>query len=465
LVRKTEERLATLGVFSTVTVGFEDPTVPAREKMVVITVQEKKPQYLDVRPGFSTGEGFRTSFEYGHRNLGGEAIQLTLRSQLGYLPTPLILEDDVRRKYEELSVGERLERRNSVILEFPEIGLGPLFRFSVEGVDVRDNARDFGLTRDAVILTLNYRPERRFSAHGGPSLELNDAEIFGNEQKDALNDYITKNPAQRDRFRVPQGKTVAAAFRVGFSWDRRDNPFDATRGTLLQVDAEPVIANPAGGQAAGGSSVFAATESRFVRFTNRLAGYIRLSEHGLALAASFRWGLIQQLTSTSRTYPDRLFFLGGVDSLRGFLQDSMMPEDIAQELLRAGPPRSATPCPVAPPLTCGAPSNLTLDKVVIRGGDVFLNPRLELRIPLSSSVQTAVFLDSGNLWTDPDQVEKNFVLRYAAGTGIRFETPIGPLVFDYGFNLERVLDQLDPGRQNQRYWEDLGAFHFSIGVF
>ncbi|HEY3234230.1 MAG TPA: POTRA domain-containing protein, partial [Polyangiaceae bacterium] len=163
LVRKTEERLATLGVFSTVTVGFEDPTVPAREKMVVITVQEKKPQYLDVRPGFSTGEGFRTSFEYGHRNLGGEAIQLTLRSQLGYLPTPLILEDDVRRKYEELSVGERLERRNSVILEFPEIGLGPLFRFSVEGVDVRDNARDFGLTRDAVILTLNYRPERRFS--------------------------------------------------------------------------------------------------------------------------------------------------------------------------------------------------------------------------------------------------------------------------------------------------------------
>jgi hypothetical protein len=38
-------------------------------------------------------------------------------------------------------------------------------------------------------------------------------------------------------------------------------------------------------------------------------------------------------------------------------------------------------------------------------------------------------------------------------------------VFDYGFNVERVLDRLNPGRQNQRFWEDLGAFHFSIGLF
>ncbi|HEV8245151.1 MAG TPA: POTRA domain-containing protein, partial [Polyangiaceae bacterium] len=86
LVRKTEERLATLGVFSSVSVGFEDPYVPAREKVVVIAVEERKPQRLDVRPGFSTGEGFRISFEYGHNNLFGQAIALTARTQLAYLP-------------------------------------------------------------------------------------------------------------------------------------------------------------------------------------------------------------------------------------------------------------------------------------------------------------------------------------------------------------------------------------------
>lgn len=448
-VRKTEERLATLGVFSAINVGLEDPYIPAKEKVVVITVAERKPQYLDVRPGFSTGEGFRITFEYGHRNLGGEAIQLTLRSQLGFLPTALILEEDVRQKYDELDVGQRLERRNSATIEFPEIGLGPLFRFSVEGIDVRDNARDFGITKDAGIVTLIFRPSRRFSATLGGSLELNTAEIFGTTQKGALEEYVKNNPRRRNTFRVPEGTTVAVAERVGFAWDRRDNPLGATSGTLVSASVEHVRATPVGGDEVvppgGTPSVFAATTSQFLRFTNRLAGYVRLSDRGLALAASFRWGLNTQIIENSQTYPDRLFFLGGVDSLRGFLQDSLVPEDIAQELLAPG-------------------STLTLREVVIRGGDAFINPRVELRIPLSSAVDTAIFVDAGNLWRKPELVDPT-KLRYSTGSGLRVGTPIGPLAFDYGFNVERVLDEFAPQRQNQRFWEDLGAFHFSIGLF
>jgi outer membrane protein insertion porin family len=37
--------------------------------------------------------------------------------------------------------------------------------------------------------------------------------------------------------------------------------------------------------------------------------------------------------------------------------------------------------------------------------------------------------------------------------GLRVNTPVGPLALDYGVNL-------DP-----RYYEDFGAFHFSIGLF
>jgi outer membrane protein assembly factor BamA len=157
-----------------------------------------------------------------------------------------------------------------------------------------------------------------------------------------------------------------------------------------------------------------------------------------------RWGLNQQLTDRSRTYPDRLFFLGGVDSLRGFLQEALIPEDVAQELLDN--------------------PGLTVNEIVIRGGDVFVNPRLELRIPLTGGVHTALFLDSGNLWFDPAQVDL-LELRYAVGTGLRVGTPVGPLVFDYGFNVERVLDALELSSGRERYWEDIGAFHFSIGLF
>jgi outer membrane protein assembly factor BamA len=449
-IRKTEERLATLGVFSTITVGLEDPYVPAKEKVVVITLQERKPQYLDVRPGFSTGEGFRITFEYGHRNLVGEAIQLTARIQLGYLPNALILERDVREKYDDLTISERLERRNSLLIEFPEVGLGPLFRLSLEGLDVRDNARDFGLTKDAGIVTLTYRPIRQFSAFIGTSLERNDAEIFGSEQKEALKDYVEANPRSAGTFKVPEGVTVALAERIGFAWDRRDNPLGATRGTLVSTSVEHVRAPPVGsGPAATAEDAtdpFAAPPvSQFLRFTQRLAGYVRLNEKGLAIAASMRWGFNQQLRDDSQTYPDRLFFMGGVDSIRGFLQDSLIPEDIAQQLLDES-------------------SGLGLNQVVIRGGDSFINPRLELRIPLSGNVQTGLFLDTGNLWRDPQEVDP-LRLRYAIGSGLRIGTPIGPLVFDYGFNVERVLDQLYPERANQRFWEDIGAFHFSIGLF
>jgi outer membrane protein assembly factor BamA len=44
-------------------------------------------------------------------------------------------------------------------------------------------------------------------------------------------------------------------------------------------------------------------------------------------------------------------------------------------------------------------------------------------------------------------------LRYTAGAGLRLATPIGPVALDYGVKLVR------------REWEDVGALHFSIGLF
>ncbi len=452
LVRRSEELLGQLGVFSTVSIGFEDPYVPAREKVMVVRVEEKMPQYITNGAGVRTGDGVSAFIEYGYRNIAGEAIQFTLASQLGYLPDALILESDVRRKYDELTVLDRLERRNTVTIQFPEIGLGPLFRLEISGIDVRDNARDYGLTKDAALLTLFFRPTRRLAFQAGGSLERNVASIFGTDEKGALDQYVRENPATRNIFRVPEGTTFAIAEQLRASWDRRDRPLDATAGTFVSLGAEHVHAEPIGQSSSqplspADLSVFTATTSDFMRYDGRVAGYVRLSQRGLALALSFRAGVIQQLLPASHTYPDRLFFLGGIDTIRGFAQDSLVPEDIAEQLL--APKGLSTP--------------LTIDDVVIRGGDAFVNPRAELRIPLTGSIQTALFVDSGNLWTNPKRLDLT-KLRYATGTGLRIETPIGPLAFDYGFNVERVLDQIFPTRKNQRTWESLGAFHFSIGV-
>lgn len=428
-VRKSEERIATLGTFSSVAVTLEDPYVPAKRKVVIIDVQERLPQYLDIKPGFSTGEGFRIAFEYGHRNVAGEAIQLTFRVQLGYLPDPFILDPQVRANLDQLSVGQRLERRDTVSLAFPEVGLGPLVRFNVDYVDVRDNFRDFGLSKEALVGTFTYRPVRQLYAQLGSSLEYNDVGIFNG----TLTDVLNANPGNVDLarlLRAPEGSTVAVAQRIGFAWDRRDNPFGATKGTLLSGTVEHVYAFPESVTDSGNEN---AIKTDFFRLFGTASGYVRLTDSGMAIAASLRGGRIVQsgLVPDSKTYPDRLFFLGGVDSLRGFLQDSLVPQDVADQI-QAG--------------------KVTIDQIALRGGDVYINPRLEWRIPLSTLFETAVFLDAGNLWVDPKSFDP-FVLRYATGTGLRIATPIGPVAFDYGINL------------NRRSWEDFGAFHFSIGLF
>lgn len=447
-VRRTQEQIETLGVFTSVSVGLEDPNVPAKEKVVVVTVTERMPQYVDAKGGFSTGEGFRVGFEYGHRNLGGDAIQLVIRAQLGLRPPELIFEDDVRRKYQVLSFEELLERRNSVTVTFPDVGLGPLFRLVLEALDVRDNARDFGLTKGAGFARLIYRPERQLWTQLGTSVERNSAHIFGAEGKDALEEYVRNNPRFANVVRVPEGTSTAFSQSVSLTWDRRNQALDATSGTFFHAGVEHVTAIPVNRREGvcneRSSSVFASTCSELLRFTNRLAAYLPLNDHGLSIAASFQWGYIQHLTSNSRTYPDRLFFMGGVDTIRGYLQDSLVPQDLADTVLDPA-------------------SGLNINAVVLRGGDVFVNPRVELRIPLTGSVSTAIFVDAGNLWSDPSNIDPTR-LRYAAGSGLRIGTPVGPLVFDYGINLERLLDLIG-GREDGRYWEELGAFHFSIGLF
>jgi outer membrane protein assembly factor BamA len=223
------------------------------------------------------------------------------------------------------------------------------------------------------------------------------------------------------------------------------------------VHAKPVGDTATRAATSSGSGPFDPVVSDFMQYTSRVAGYIPIGKRGMALALSFRWGLNSQLIERSHTYPDRLFFMGGVDTIRGYTQDSLIPEDIAQQLLDAHAIASSDP---------GDNQLLTVDRILIRGGDIFVNPRAELRIPITSSVQTAIFVDSGNLWSSLRAFEDlGFRLRYAAGSGIRIATPVGPLVFDYGLNIERVLDELEPSRKRQRFWESLGAFHFSIGLF
>jgi outer membrane protein assembly factor BamA len=450
-VRKTQERLATLGVFSSISVALADPYVPAPRKGVIIDVVERPSQYVEVRPGFSTGEGFRGVLEYGHRNLLGYAISVTVHVQASYLPDFLILDPQVAQNYGPLSTADRIATRNTLTFGFPEMGLGPTVRSQLDGVYVRDLERDFTLAKAAVAGTLIWRPVRQVQVSAGPDYENNNVFLF---QGRNIANYLTSSQNQGNSqlsrlLRVPDGQSNVVAAKVGVTWDRRDNAFNAHRGTYLAAGIEDVNAYPVEDPNAKLRSL--QFENHAVRLTQTIAGYIPITKT-ISFAAELRLGEIVNVLACRApfasvapqpycTYPDRQFFMGGFDSMRGWLQDAFIPQDIVDNIGTA-----------QNQIKCTSQSNC---QVPLRGGNFMVNPRFELRFPVRAPIDMALFTDLGNLWTDPGYIVQHGIgdPRADVGAGIRVETPVGPLVFDYGFNVAR------------KSYEDIGAFHFAIGLF
>jgi translocation and assembly module TamA len=92
------------------------------------------------------------------------------------------------------------------------------------------------------------------------------------------------------------------------------------------------------------------------------------------------------------------------------------------------------------------------------GGHSFLNFSTELRMPVWGNFGAVLFLDGGNVWTNPWDFNLND-MRYDVGPGIRYNTPIGPFRADLGIQLNPI-DGLIVNGEEQKYPL---RFHFSIG--
>jgi outer membrane translocation and assembly module TamA len=69
-----------------------------------------------------------------------------------------------------------------------------------------------------------------------------------------------------------------------------------------------------------------------------------------------------------------------------------------------------------------------------------------------------LFLDGGNVWSNPWEFKMND-LRYNIGPGIRYNTPIGPIRADLGYQLNPIPGLRVDGEPEARRFR----FHFSIG--
>jgi outer membrane protein assembly complex protein YaeT len=92
------------------------------------------------------------------------------------------------------------------------------------------------------------------------------------------------------------------------------------------------------------------------------------------------------------------------------------------------------------------------------GGHSMTDFSIELRTPVWGKLGAVVFLDGGNVWTNPWDFNVND-LRYDVGPGLRYNTPIGPIRADFGYQLNPIPGLRVNGEPERRHFR----FHFSIG--
>jgi len=189
--------------------------------------------------------------------------------------------------------------------------------------------------------------------------------------------------------------------------DTRDKPLDAHKGVYGTLDFRIV-------PSAFGSS------TDFTRLLGQYAYYKPL--HGLVFANSIRLGLAAPYAGSDVPTSQR-FFSGGGTSLRGFPTNE------------AGPIRYVPFCQTA----TSNPASCPQIAVPVGGNQLFiLNSELRYPIPIINNLGGVVFYDGGNVYRRINFPE--FVDNYTntIGVGLRYNTPIGPVRFDIGRNLNPV---------------------------
>ena len=192
-------------------------------------------------------------------------------------------------------------------------------------------------------------------------------------------------------------------FNFGLERNTTDSILNPTRGTLLTTNLETSFKTL-------GSDV------NYLKGFAEARGYKKISK--LVLAKRLGIGFIEPFGTTRRFDIPlfKRFFAGGSTSMRGFPFQKLGPLDENNE-------------PV--------------------GGNSILLGSFELRFPIYRNFGGVAFLDYGNVFPKEFDIRLD-KLKYAVGTGLRYNTLIGPLRIDIGYALNP-----EPG---------IGRFQFFLSI-
>jgi outer membrane protein assembly complex protein YaeT len=403
---ESQRRLYALEVFEFANVA---PTREEGEQPVEIpthvTVTEGKHRKVNLGVGYGTEERGRVQANWRHVNFFGGARTV-----------------DILGRYSGLDRGARASITQPYVFS-------PRYSLSLSGQHWHNDEPLFKLDTVGGRLTLT----RQFIRAGGAGFRTRPATTvsftYANEwQSFEIDPVLLEDLSQRDELIAigldPTHGGVGRGQRSAISLDAgrntSGNVLDPQRGYMAAFHVEQ-----AGKWLQGDYNYYEVTgEGRFYR---RLIG-------NAVVALRARIGSIDPIGHTIQSGESaeeigvpfhKRYFLGGATNLRGWGRFD-----------------------VAPLSGFGLPI----------GGHSFTDFSIELRAPLWGKLGGVIFLDGGNVWTNPWDFNVND-LRYDVGPGLRYNTPIGPIRADFGYQLNPIPGLLVNGKPEPRQFR----FHFSIG--
>jgi outer membrane protein insertion porin family len=432
----TQSKLYDLGIFSQVDTAVQNPDGSDAQKNVLVQVQEARRYTFTYGVGLEfetglpsgtsspsgrTGVSPRVGFNVTRLNVGGRDQTLTFQSHVG-----------------------RLQQRGLVSFEMPKLFNDD--RFKIFYTAFYDNSLDvstFTSQRLEGKIDLRQQIGKQLLNHSS-SITYR----FDYRRVKASNFASDFSPAEFSLFSLPA--------RVGgpgltYIRDQRDNPLESTKGQYFTLDGF-AASSYFGSQADFARAL--AQDSTYYAFGRPNHKFVFARSTTLGLEQVYRGtrvlppgacqlsGLATSCTEGISVIPlPEVFFAGGGNSHRGFGLNQAGPRD----------PDSGFP---------------------VGGTALFVNSE-ELRFPpvslpyLGEGFGFAIFHDMGNVftaghdlfkgilrWHQPDPAQclqpggvsipscmtefNNSGYDYtshALGVGLRYKTPIGPLRFDFGYNL------------------------------
>ncbi len=458
---ETQRRLYDLGLFKQVDTAIQNPEGTESRKNVVVTTQEADRYTFDYGVGFefqtgqpsvgtnqplgATGVSPMVSFGISRINVGGRHQTLSLRTNIGRLQQRVLTSYDVPTLLNRDNL-----RFTATGLYDDTIDVSTFTSKRLEGtLQIQQILkRELGTGRELTTFAYRYSYRR---------VEASDIEVTSN---------LIPLLSQPTRVGTPNFIYVR---------NRRDNDLESTRGSYTTIEGG-VAANYFGSEA-DFSRVLAKNSTYYTLFRNRGTG------RGFVFARSTTVGVENPFASTVVLDPAQSalpgealiplperFYSGGGNSHRGF------------GLNQAGPRDPFTGFPVG-------------------GSAVFLNS-LEMRFPnvripyLNDNIGFTIFHDMGNVFAKPQEMlpslgrfhqpDKDLCFQeathlgcnynyasHAIGLGARYQTPIGPLRFDFGYNLNppyfpsftNITTNNSTGQSVGQFgYQRAGHFNFSFSV-